>query len=166
MKRKTTEKGFTLIELVVSIAIAGFVVAAASMAVITMWRMSPQSSNWAIALRQVQDAGYWVSRDVEMSQGNITVGTGNPTFLTMIQPRITPPNWTIVYQTETTPDGLKRIIRNNQTLNQQNVVAESISLMNAGYDIQVGKLNLTIAANSGGTIVTRTYQATQRVPTQ
>ncbi|HEX7363602.1 MAG TPA: type II secretion system protein [Dehalococcoidia bacterium] len=166
MRPRTRERGFTLIELVVVIGIAAFVVSAASMAVITMMRLSPQSSNWAIALRQVQDTGYWISRDVEMSGGDITIGDANPTFLTMVQPQSTPPNWTIVYETEAMDGGLKRLIRNNQTLAQRNIVAEYLSPPTAAYDAQTGRLTMTIAANSGGTVVTKTYQATQRVPTQ
>ena len=84
MKLKTGEKGFTLLELLVGIAIAVFVVGAASMTVITMMRLTPRTNNWAIALRQVQNAGYWISRDVMMSD-TVTPGTGD-TFLTLIVP--------------------------------------------------------------------------------
>src|SRR4030043_855287 len=103
MKLKTTERGFTLIELVVGLSIAAFVVSAASMTTITMMRLTPQNNDWALALRQVQNAGYWISHDVQMAQGDITVGDGNPTFLTL-----TVPEWetdavvnkTVVYELE------------------------------------------------------------------
>lgn len=172
MKFKASERGFTLIEMVVVVGIAAVVVGAASMAVITMMRLSPQNSDWAIALRQVQDAGYWISRDVQMSKNAITVGNGNPTFLTLTLPNpptTTPATTTIVYQTETMPGNLKRLIRNNQTAGQQNVVAEYISLPSppsAAYDGVRLKLNFSITAVSGGITVTRNYEATQRVPTQ
>jgi prepilin-type N-terminal cleavage/methylation domain-containing protein len=167
MKLKASERGFTLIEMVAVIGIAAFVTGAASMAIITMMRLSPQNSDWAISLRQVQDVGYWISRDVQMSRGDIIVGNGNPTFLTLTLPNVTPPNTTIVYRTETMSGGVHRLIRNNsQTSPQDNVVAEYISAQTAAYDGGSLRLTFSVTAVSGGTTVTRNYEATQRVPTQ
>jgi len=164
MKLKTTEKGFTLIELVVALSIAAFVTAAASMTIITMMRLSPQTNNWAIALRQVQDAGYWISRDVLMAD-NITVGgTGNPMFLTLIQPQTQLPKKTIVYQFEDMSGGLKRLMRTDNTT--AIMVAEYISLpdTSANYNSDNCTLTFTIKATSGNVLVIRQYEATQRVP--
>jgi prepilin-type N-terminal cleavage/methylation domain-containing protein len=172
MKLKFNQKGFTLIELVVVLSIAAFVVSAASMTVITMMRLAPRSSNYAIALRQVQDTGYWISRDVQMSSGNITVNSfDDPTFMTMVQPQLTLPDCTIdyetvVYETEATADGLKRLVRSNQDTGEANVVAEYLSDVSAEYDSVTGILTVTVSAESGDTDVTRIYQAMQRVPTQ
>lgn len=172
MKLKAHEKGFTLIELVVTIGIAAFVVAAASMTIITLMRLSPQSSNWAIALRQVQNAGYWISRDVQMSQGDITVGAGNPTFLTL-----TVPEWdegsgtvvdkTVAYQFQDMAGGVKRLMRTGPEPGQQTMIAEYISMPDttASYNSDECTLTFTIEATSGNVPpVTRDYKATQRVP--
>ena len=171
MKLKLGEKGFTLIELLVGITIAAVIVGAASMTVVTMMRLTPQSNNWAIALHQVQNAGHWISRDVQMSQGEITLGDGNPIFLTLTLPKDQNPdnNKTIVYQfdEEDMPDGLKRLIRNNQTDGEQIIIAEYISGdpddTNASYES--GMLTFIITATSGDVPpVTRDYEAMQRVP--
>ncbi len=171
MKPKAGEKGFTLVELLVTISILAVVVAAASMAVITLMRLSPQSKDWNVALRQVQNAGYWISRDVQMSKGNITVGTGNPTFLTLTLPQTTTTSKTIAYKFENMSGNLKRLIRDDQTANQQIMIAEYIyynlndpdnSTRVVGY--QNPKLTVRIAATSGMTTVRRQYEATQRVP--
>ena len=169
MKLKTTERGFTLIELVVGISIAAFVVGAASMTTITMMRLTPRNNDWAVALRQVQNAGYWISHDVQTAQGDITVGDGNPTFLTL-----TVPEWetdavvnkTVVYEFEDMPDGLKRLMRNNQTDVEETVIAENISSddTNAIYDDTSGMLTFTVTATSGDVEVSRDYEAMQRVP--
>ena len=173
MKLKSGEKGFTLLELLVGIAILAFVVGAASMTVITMMRLSPQSNNWAIALRQVQDAGHWISRDVQMSQGTITVGAwGNPTFLTLTLPQPPPtPAKIIIYQFEDMAGGLKRLMRTDQDTGNQIMIAEYIyydpvsdpdkSTM-ANYLSPV--LTFTITATSGDKTVNRDYEAMQRVP--
>ena len=172
MKSKMGEKGFTLIELVVGLSIAAFVVGAASMTTITMMRLTPQNTDWAVALRQVQNAGYWISHDVQMSQTTVAdTDPGTPTFLTL-----TVPEWetdavvdkTIVYEFEDMPDGLKRLMRNNQTDVEETMIAESISGdnddTNASYDDTSGTLTFTITATSGTATVTRQYEAMQRVP--
>ena len=168
MKLKTTEKGFTLIELVVGLAIAAFVVGAASMTTVTMMTLTPQNTDWAVALRQVQNAGYWVSRDVQMSKGDITVDTWpNATFLTLTVPEwdsgaVSVVDKTFVYEFEDMSGGLKRLMRNNQTDGEEIMVAEYISNAVANYDS--GTLTLTITTSSGNTAVTRQYEAIQRLP--
>ncbi|HEX7365150.1 MAG TPA: type II secretion system protein [Dehalococcoidia bacterium] len=65
---KTTEKGFTLIEVLVALAILGGIMAVASEAVVVLTRTSAQTNEWNINLRQVQNAGHWISRDALMAQ--------------------------------------------------------------------------------------------------
>jgi prepilin-type N-terminal cleavage/methylation domain-containing protein len=183
MKLKATEKGFTLIELLVTIGIAAFVVGAASMTIITMMRLTPKTNNWAIALHQVQNAGYWISRDVMMSQ-TILVDSdpGTPTFLTLTVPQPStvlqpyPPPKTIVYQFEDMSGGLKRLMRSDQGVGQI-MIAEYIyydplddpnnsTIVTTTPQEENGwVLTLRIAAViSGDEKVIRRYEATQRVP--
>jgi prepilin-type N-terminal cleavage/methylation domain-containing protein len=165
---KTAEKGFTLVELLVGLSIAAFVVGAASMTTITMMRLTPQNNDWAVALHQVQNASHWISHDVQTSQGDITVGTWpSATFLTM-----TVPEWdsgggavvdkTFVYEFEDMSGGLKRMMRNNQTDGQEIMIAEYVSNAVANYDS--GTLTFTITTSSGSVEVSKDYEATQRVP--
>ena len=173
MKLKLSEKGFTLIELLVGLSIAVFVTGAASMTIITMMRLSPQTSNWAIALRQVQNAGYWISHDVQMSQGDITIGTG-ATYLTLTLPQDQNPanNKQIVYEFQDMPDSLKRLMRNDQTAVPPTLImiAEYISIPTTPpttpiYNSSNRTLTFAITATVGNVPpVTRTYEATQRVP--
>jgi prepilin-type N-terminal cleavage/methylation domain-containing protein len=78
---KTTEKGFTLIEVLVALAITSAILSVMSAAVVLITRTTSQNEEWNVNLRQVQNAGHWISRDALMSD-NITVGTGS-TFLTL-----------------------------------------------------------------------------------
>ena len=167
MKLKTTEKGFTLIELLVGITIAVFVTGAASMAIITMMRLGPRNSDWAIALHQVQNAGYWISRDVMMSD-TVTPGTGD-TFLTLTVPyesegEILPKE--IDYRFGDI-SGERWLIRTDST-GGQTAIAQYISEpIQYEYDPdsdQPYTLTVTITATSGNVPVTRQYEATQRVP--
>ena len=61
------QKGLTLIELLVVLPIIGIIVAAASGATIQVIQSSAASAHMT-ALRQVQTAGYWVSRDALQAQ--------------------------------------------------------------------------------------------------
>ena len=68
MKLKGNQKGFTLIEVLVTVGILGAIMGVLSMTVISIMTITPRTNDWAIALGQVQNAGYWISRDVLMSQ--------------------------------------------------------------------------------------------------
>jgi len=168
MKLKTTEKGFTLIELLVGIAILAFVVGAASMTVITMMRLSPQSNNWAIALRQVQNAGYWISRDVQSSNA-VNTSPPSPKFLVFTIPTGPSTSKQVEYEFEGSGN-LKKLTRKDT--GQTMMVAQYIyynpgdpdNSTKATYDSTSRKLTFTTAATSGKTTVTRQYEATQRVP--
>lgn len=166
MRLKKGEKGFTLVEVLVGMTIMVLVLGAASMTVITMLRLSPRTNNWAVALRQVQNAGYWISRDAQQSK-TIVVGTGS-TFLTMSQTQIQPPDKTVTYQFQDMPGGLKRLMRND-SIAGLTLVSEYISVSgsdtNAVYNTGNRILTFTITATtSGDTTVTRQYEAAQRVP--
>lgn len=56
------QRGFTLVELLVAIPIAGIVVAAATAGVMSVAN-SKDASTHMFSIRQVQTAGYWVSTD-------------------------------------------------------------------------------------------------------
>ena len=84
MKRiKAGQRGFTLIELLVTIPIAGLLMTAATAGVIQLLN-SRDASAHMLALRQVQTAGFWVSRDGLQAE-SITIqpsGSGFPvTFI-------------------------------------------------------------------------------------
>ena len=177
MKLKTTEKGFTLLELLVALSIAAFVTAAASMTIITMMRLTPKTNNWAIALRQVQNTGYWISRDVLSSQGEIDDNPPPPEFLRLTLPQPPPAlAKTIVYQFEDMSGELKRLMRDDdQTPGQSIMIAEYIyydpvndpddSTQVTEYVSDNRTLTVRIAAViSGDEKVIRQYDATQRVP--
>ncbi len=72
---KYREKGFTLIELLVALAISGAIMGVMSAAVITIMKTTQQNDEWNMNVRQMQNAGHWISQDALMAQ---TVSTTEP----------------------------------------------------------------------------------------
>ena len=58
------QRGFTLIELILAIAITGGI----TMAIFQVFTGNTRSTNHMIAVKQVQNAGYWLSRDTQMAR--------------------------------------------------------------------------------------------------
>jgi prepilin-type N-terminal cleavage/methylation domain-containing protein len=71
------DMGFTLIELVMAMAIGAIISVAVVASIAQALNGSSRSSNHMVAVRQVQNAGYWVSRDAAMAQTTAT----DPDFL-------------------------------------------------------------------------------------
>ena len=60
--------GFTLIELMLAIAISGVITGAVTTTIFQVVTGSLRTNNHMTMVRQVQNAGYWVSHDVQMAQ--------------------------------------------------------------------------------------------------
>lgn len=65
---KVTEKGFTLVEVLITLAILGAIMGVMTAAVFTIMKTGSQNDEWNVNLRQVQNAGQWISRDALMAQ--------------------------------------------------------------------------------------------------
>ncbi|MBU2535205.1 MAG: type II secretion system GspH family protein, partial [Chloroflexi bacterium] len=62
------EKGYTLIELIIATTILVLVSGAASIAIFQIMKGTERNNTHINAVRQVQTAGYWISRDARMAQ--------------------------------------------------------------------------------------------------
>ena len=62
------QRGFTLIEVLIAVAIGGAIAAAGSMATRQVMTETVRNNNHEIAVRQVQNAGRWVTLDTQMAQ--------------------------------------------------------------------------------------------------
>jgi len=113
---KPGERGFTLIELTVTVAIVALIAAGANMSVFQVLKGTERSNDHMAAVNQVQNAGYWVSRDTQMAK-NVTVDNLTPPAFLLL-------DWTtgedtvvlhqVTYTLEAMPgSGLKRLMRNH-----------------------------------------------------
>jgi type II secretory pathway pseudopilin PulG len=62
------QRGVALLSLMIALAISGIIMTAATMTTFQVINSSGRTSNHMFALRQVQNAGYWISYDVQMAQ--------------------------------------------------------------------------------------------------
>ncbi len=87
---KPGEKGFTLVELLLVVAITAITSVAAGAAIFQVFKGTEHNNDRITAVRQVQNAGYWISRDAQMAQSvttsNLTDNLTPLDFLTL--------NWT------------------------------------------------------------------------
>ncbi len=60
--------GFTLIEILVALSITGFIGAGLTTAIVQVMKVNALGNNQVIAVKQVENAVYWINRDVRMSQ--------------------------------------------------------------------------------------------------
>jgi len=168
---KRNQKGFTLIELVIAIPIIAIVGLAASAALIQVIQ-STQTSAHMTALRQVQTAGYWVSRDALQAQEepDVTPPTG---FLSL--------TWTdseddevhqVIYSLPDMPSGtLKKFQRQEIVTDGGAPVSDTTTLVSqyidssqtsCTWDEDTKMLTFTVTATMEGEIETRTYEVQPR----
>ena len=172
---KQGEKGFTLIELVVAITIMAIVSGAAAMAIFQVCHGTERNNNHMTAVRQVHNAGYWISRDALMAQSMTADNLTTPDFLVL--------NWTewddnndpiyhsVTYSFEDQTDGigkLKRSYWSSDGANQHTLIAEYIycnpsdSQQTSKADYQQPELTVQLTAIFEETRETREYRIIHR----
>jgi len=62
------QRGVTLIELIIAIAIAAIITGGITMTIFQVFTGNARSTNHMLAVKQVQNAGYWISRDAQMAR--------------------------------------------------------------------------------------------------
>ena len=136
---KPGEKGYTFIEMLISISIMALVGGAAGGAIFQVMKNTGHNSDYMTVVRQVQNAGDWISRDAQMAlsvSGNVTLPV--PVLLTLTwtenassaQPVYHTANYTI----ENLTGGIGTLKRSHssgtvasqQTLREQTLIAQYI----------------------------------------
>ena len=173
---KRGEKGFTLISLAVVIAISAIIAAGAGMTTAQIINGSQRNNEQATVIRQAQNVGYWVSRDVLTAQ---TVTSGDDSETADIEFLIaywkdweTGDTYDIRYIWLDSDDALKKLKRKQvtcdddgeETGNKTTLVADNIYTANLTCQDDIWKLS--VEARSGERSVTREYRIVQRLEQQ
>ena len=80
---KPGEKGYTLVELLIAITIMVMASGAAAAAIFQILRNTERNSDHMTVVRQVENAGYWISRDAQMAQSISADNLTLPNFLSL-----------------------------------------------------------------------------------
>ena len=163
--KRISENGFTIIEVIVALAITGIIVPVMAMSTATLLSNNQGAVDHNIVLQQVQNVGYWISRDVQTAKTvTLTEPGGFP--LTLLIPDDA--NEGNDYSVEYLFNGSKlkrRVYDSSHTLTAEINVAEYIELSNTTFQ-QIPETNsyeITVKASQGGVVVVRSYQVSQRL---
>lgn len=177
------QAGFTGLEMVIAIALAGIIGGAALMTTLQLIQGMDRSTNYVQAISQVQSAGYWVSHDAQMAQDVVvdSDADGLPMTLTWEDWDSTNGNrYIVTYSLEVDVSGvivLQRryeeveIATDSTVTDETTIVARYIdsdpSKTNCVWDDDVDKLTFTVTATVGADTPqeaskTRTYEILPR----
>ena len=165
------QRGFTLTELVIAIAISGIIAGTATGTIFQVFSGSTRSNNHMVAVRQVQNAGYWVSRDTQMAQSMMfddPATTDVTEFLTL--------SWTewdtsdvhrVAYTLEDISGSELKNLRRSHSINgvdsESAVIAQFIDPANTNCDEDAdGTLLFTVTATVQEQSETRVYEVISR----
>ncbi len=164
---KSNQKGFTLIELIITIAIAGIIGGAATLAVHQVITIPTISNDHNIAINQVRNAVHWISRDVQGADPDST-STSPFLSLALVDWESASETWTthnITYSLEDmTGTELKELWRDYDNGTTQRLIAQYIDQDNSSctWDDTNNVLTVTITAQVGNSTETRTFEVKPR----
>jgi len=170
---KQDEKGSTLIELIITIAIMVLVCGAAQAGIFQTFKTTKHNANQMTAIFQVQNAGYWIAHDARMAQGVITDDLTLPDFLILSWiEQGSCAKYQLTYKLENMAESqFTQMLRHeyvNGVLNTTTLVAQYIAPdsgnTSCAYDSGILSLNITAIVDRGSSvdIETRSYNIVPR----
>jgi type II secretory pathway pseudopilin PulG len=156
------QKGYGLIEIIAGLALTGILVVGLTTFCIQTVTLSARAKNRMQAMTQVENAGYWVSRDVQMAE-NLTLGenAGFPLQLAWVDTYLD--EYEVTYYV--TEGQMKRSLVKNDEDPVQSLVMQSInstpSLTYLSY--ADGLLTFNITSTYRNSDASRNYQIKKRL---
>ena len=152
------QNGYSLIELIVGLTIGGLLAIGLMAYVFVTLNTIDDSKDRMHALMQVENAGYWISRDIQMSD-NLTLGE-NAGFPLQLMHKDTDENvYEVTYLLN--EKSIMRTLIKNEESPIQTIIAQNINTANLSDSS--GLLIFNITSISGDIDVSRTYKVKSRL---
>ena len=170
-KMISNQKGFTLVEALVVLAITSLILGVLSSIAVQLFVRSGENSERVTAFQQVQNAGLWVKRDAVKAQNVVLDDPQTPVseFITLYWTDWDTNSYRVAYTLEDAAGGLKELRRSyfvpdgeDWLLQASTFVAKSIDPAATSSTWDGKMLTMQIAAQVGDKEETRTYQVTPR----
>ena len=164
-KLSRRQKGFTLIELIVALAIASAIGVAITMTAHNMITIPAMSNDSNTAINQVRNAVNWINQDVQGANA-VNATPIAPGFFSISLQEWDSGTWTthtIIYSLEGT--GLKELWRDYDSGTTRNLIAQFIDPENTSCSWDTNDndmLTVTITATVENKTETRTFQVKPR----
>ena len=131
---KQGEKGFSTIELIVALFIIALIGSAAAATTFQVINGTARSNAHMTAVRQIQNAGYWISHDAQMAESVVTDNLTHPDFLVLTwteqdYSEDDPIYHSVTYFFEDLSDGIGKLKRNHWSsagANEYTLIAEYV----------------------------------------
>ncbi|MFC2025267.1 type II secretion system protein J [Chloroflexota bacterium] len=172
---RLSEKGYTLVELLIAITIMALASTGASAAIFQIFNTIERNNNRITVVFQVQYAGSWISDDAQMAHTVTAANLTPPYFLhlgwTQWDDSGEPTDHSIRYFFEDLSDGIGKLKRNHFStsgINEETLIAEYMyydpgsvnNTSSASYLDSV--LTVRLAAHFEETVETREYRIKHR----
>jgi len=172
---RRNEDGYTILEFVVVISLSAMLALAAAVFAFHAIRTSAQNQARLTVLTNVQNAGYWLSRDAVMADDVITDNLTPPTILIVKWTDwgygTNNTYWSATYSLDDLTDGIGKLNRRLQSsggVDQTTLVAGNVYYDPADPDnstsvaYQNHTIKFRVATHSGGDIEFRSYETYRR----
>ena len=160
MKRR--EAGFAIIEVIIATALMGIIMPVMTMTTASLVTNNQTANDHNIILHEVQNAGYWISRDVQMAK-NVVFDDPSGFPLTLVIPVDTDENndYSVDYVFE--GNKLKRqAYDSSQALISEVLIADYINTEDTTFVIRdFNAYELTVKASRGEAVLEISYQVSR-----
>jgi len=156
------QNGMGMIEVIASLAIAGLLMTGATAFVFNTMTVTGNTQNRMHAIMQVENAGYWISRDIQMSD-NFTLGENAGFPMQVMWRDIDQNEYEVTYSLNQT--GIVRSLIKNEESPVQNLIAQNIntSASLTNLNSSDGLLVLNITSSSEDIDISRMYKIKSRL---
>lgn len=155
-------EGYTLIELMIGLTITALLATGVTIFSIQTLNVSGTSGNRMQALMQVENAGFWISRDVQMSE-NITLGQAGGFPLQLQWTDSSNDTFTVTYSVNDSV--MRRSLVENGVPTAGTLIAQNVDDAPSSTNITEtgGMLKLVVSCTAGKVDVSRTYDIQPRL---